>query len=175
VPRIIPFGDITHLFRDFEHTAWRLESRRAYAADLVTDDFRAFLRTGAVQPPVDSPWVLNVTQQQARGKRFERVRVADEPMTDNQRFLLASALGRPEDIRILGRHKAEELELPQSDFWLFDSKILGRMHFDTSDRTLGVELVEDPAEVLKACQIRDAAWHYARPAREFAAAVPSAV
>jgi len=26
---------------------------------------------------------------------------------------------------------------------------------------LGAERVEDPAAVLQACQIRDAAWHYA--------------
>ncbi|MFC1418489.1 DUF6879 family protein [Streptacidiphilus cavernicola] len=173
--QLLPFSDIAHLFKDFEHTAWRLESRRTYAADLVTDDFRAFLQTGAVPPVADSPWVLNVTRQQALGKRFERVRIVDEPMTDNQRFLLVSALGRPEDIRILGRRKAEELKLPQADFWLFDSKVLARLHFDGSDRTLGVELIEDSAEVLGACQLRDAAWHYAQPAQVFAAAVPSAM
>ncbi|MFC1409859.1 DUF6879 family protein [Streptacidiphilus sp. N1-12] len=119
----------------------------------------------------DNPWVLNVSHQLASGKRFERARIVDDPMIDNQRFLLASSLARPEDIRILGRHRAEELELPQTDFLLFDFKTLARLHFDSSDRTLGVELTEDPTEVLNACQIRDAAWHYAQPARAFAAAM----
>jgi hypothetical protein len=68
-----------------------------------------------------------------------------------------------------------QLALPEADFWLFDSKILARLHFDTDDRTLGVELTENVDQVLHACQIRDAAWHYAIRSAEFAAAVPSAM
>lgn len=175
MPQILPFGDIVHLFREFEHTAWRLEVRRSYAADLTSEKFHQFLRTGSVPAEPGNAWLLNTQEQLALGKRFERVRVVDDPMTDNQRFLLASAVERPEDIRILSRAKAEALQLPEADFWLLDSKILATLHFDGEDRTMGVELSEEPDQVLRACQIRDAAWHYAIPAREFAATVPSPV
>lgn len=38
----------------------------------------------------------------------------------------------------------------------------------------GVELVTDPVEVARACQVRDAAWHHAVPYDAFAQQVPSA-
>jgi hypothetical protein len=58
------------------------------------------------------------------GKRFERVRVADNPPTVGQRYLLDnarrnSAVG--EDIRRLWRSDAERAQLPSDGFWLFDS------------------------------------------------------
>lgn len=59
------------------------------------------------------------------------------------------------------------------DFWLFDAKILARFAFDDEDTTLGVYVTEDPAEVLAACQARDAAWHHAVRTQEFAGRVRS--
>jgi hypothetical protein len=50
-----------------------------------------------------------------------------------------------------------------------------KFHIDEQGVTLGVERVEDPAQVLAACQARDAAWHYAVPTVEFQAQVPSAM
>ncbi|MFD5466028.1 DUF6879 family protein [Kitasatospora sp. NPDC127059] len=58
-----------------------------------------------------------------------------------------------------------------SDFWLFDSRTVARFHFE-GDRTVGMELVTDPVEVLRACQVRDAAWHYATRHADFRAQLP---
>ena len=80
-----------------------------------------------------------------------------------------------EDIRNLPWAEAKRLRLPDFDFWLFDSKILARFAFDEDDTTLGVNVSEDPAEVLAACQARDAAWHHATPTSEFARRVRSTV
>ncbi|WP_370100768.1 hypothetical protein [Streptacidiphilus sp. MAP12-20] len=46
------------------------------------------------------------------------------------------------------------------------------MVFDDQDHTLSVEVAADPAEVIRICQIRDAAQHFTVPAREFAATLP---
>jgi hypothetical protein len=170
---LVPFAKIGHLFQDFEHTAWRLESRRQYATDLESPRFAAFQETGRLPERPGHPWVENVRRQLDLGKTFGRVRVVDQPLTDNQRFLLASSLESPEDIRVLPRSKAKELELPDEDVWLFDSKTIARLVFDDEDRTLGAVVTEDPAEVLRICQIRDTAQHFAVPARECAAALPS--
>lgn len=116
--------------------------------------------------------------QTAQGKRFERVRLVDEPPSRGQEFLLASAPGNVaagEDIRNLSRSRAHELRLPDFDFWLFDSKVVVRFAFDDKDATLGVYVTEDPVEVLAACQARDTAWHHAVRAEEFANRVRSAV
>ncbi len=60
-----------------------------------------------------------------------------------------------------------ELGLPGFDFWLFDSRLLVKFHFDAAADTLGVELTEEPAAIVQACQARDTAWRYAVPLGEF--------
>ncbi|MFH8840880.1 DUF6879 family protein [Streptomyces sp. NPDC017868] len=173
---MVPFSEVSGLFTDFKHTAWRLETRRGYATDRKSPKWDRW-KAGAdltAEPP--NTWRENVRTQVASGKRFERVRLVDEPLTEGQEFLLASGFGNVaagEDIRVLTRTEAERLRLPQHDFWLFDSRTLVRFVFDENDTTLGVILSEDPAEVAAACQVRDAAWHHAVPAAEYAKRVRS--
>lgn len=174
---VVPAHQILDYFREgFEHTAWRLETRQGYAADQGADEYRQFL--AGVDPPrdVDGPWFVNAREQTQQGKRIERVRLVDEPATDNQRYLLATTpdnLAAGEDIRYMHRSGAERLGLPDFDFWLFDSRVLAR--FNWSDATRRMELTTDAEEVLAACQARDAAWHYATRYEEFVAQVRSGV
>ncbi|MYU20425.1 DUF6879 family protein [Streptomyces sp. SID8352] len=173
---LIPFKEITHLFTEFQHTAFRLETRRGYATDRAGARYQAFVRAIAPQPEPDHPWNLNVRAKAEQGARFSRVRFVDEPPTSGQRFLMATAAGNVdagEDIRVLTRADAEALGLPDTDFWLFDSQTLVRMHIDAADTTVGVELVDDPVEVLAACRARDAALAAARPSAEVWAQVRS--
>ncbi|WP_416973912.1 DUF6879 family protein [Streptomyces sp. 4F14] len=177
-PERQPFEAITHLFSDFEHTAWRLETQRGYASDRQSPKWNQFLAGEDIAGDTDNPWHENVRAQTARGKRFERVRLVDEPPTQGQEFLLASAPGNVssgEDIRNLTRAEARQLKLPEYDFWLFDSKVVVRFEIDDEDTTLGVYVTEDPAEVLVACRARDAAWHHAVRTEEFARQVRSAM
>ncbi|MFF3730047.1 DUF6879 family protein [Streptomyces sp. NPDC002476] len=177
-PTLQPFASISHLFREFRHTAWRLETRRGYASDRRSPKWARWQAGEDIANDPANAWRENVAEQTAAGKRFERVRLVDDPSTAGQRFLLASApsnIAAGEDIRMLTRSQAAPLRLPDCDFWLFDSKILARFAFDDEDTTLGVYVTEDPAEVLTACQARDAAWHHAVPAAEFAERVASTV
>ncbi|GAA1313263.1 hypothetical protein GCM10009647_039010 [Streptomyces sanglieri] len=171
-PELQPFSSVSHLFREFRHTAWRLETRSGYASDRNSPKWARW-RAGEDVAGGTSAWLENVAGQTAAGKRIERVRLVDEPSTEGQRFLLASAPGNVragEDIRNLTRAQAEQLGLPDHDFWLFDSRTVARFAFDENDTTLGVYVTEDPAEVLAACRARDAAWHHAVPTRQFAVA-----
>lgn len=177
-PTLQPFASISHLFREFRHTAWRLETRRGYASDRRNPKWARWQAGEVIANDPVNAWRENVAEQTAAGKRFERVRLVDDPPTAGQRFLLASApsnVAAGEDIRVLPRSQAVPLRLPDSDFWLFDSKILACFAFDDEDTTLGVYVTEDLAEVLAACQARDAAWHHAVPAAEFAERVASVV
>ncbi|MFF3920543.1 DUF6879 family protein [Streptomyces sp. NPDC001852] len=177
-PELQPFASISHLFREFRHTAWRLETRGGYASDRNSPKWQRWLNGEDIASEPANTWRENVAEQIAAGKRFERVRIVDEPPTQGQEFLLASAPGNVaagEDIRNLSRGEAERLGLPDYDFWLFDSKILARFAFDEDDTTLGVYVTEDPAEVLAACQARDAAWHHAVPTADYAKRVRSTV
>ncbi|MGW4250561.1 DUF6879 family protein [Streptomyces californicus] len=175
MPDAVPATRILDFFRDgFEHTAWRLETRREYAADQSSEEYKAFLQ-GVAPPLDDGPWFTNARAQTSEGRRIERVRLVDEPPTDNQRYLLTttpSNLAAGEDIRYLHRSKADTIGLAEAgDFWLFDSRILARFNWEDSDRRM--ELTTDPGQVLWACQVRDAAWHYALRYEDFIGRVPS--
>ncbi|PSJ28107.1 hypothetical protein B7P34_13990 [Streptosporangium nondiastaticum] len=170
---LVPFEDITHFFEDFEHTAWRLETQRGYASDRLSPKWARFKagRTAFGYQP-DHPWHGNVRKQTELGKRFERVRLVDDPPTEGQRFLLASGLGNVEageDIRNLYRADAVRIGLPDFDFWLFDSRTVVEFVFDDQGQDLGVRVREDAQAVVHACQARDAAWHHAVATRQFQA------
>jgi hypothetical protein len=93
------------------------------------------------------------------------------PLTDYSRFGVWCAQftnGAGEDIRYLPRDKAEAAGLPNHDYWLFDSRLLVRMHFDDNDAFLGGEVIEDAAEIVQHNYWRDAAWHHAVRRDDFA-------
>lgn len=177
MPEFITDEQFDHLFGDgFAHTAWRLESRSAYASDRDGDGYQRWARGEDPRTDPARPWCRNIRAQVDAGKRVERVRISDKPLTPGQAYLLEvgwANVEAGEDIRHLPRSTARELGLPGRDFWLFDSRILLEMHFDQADNYLGAELVQDAAAVLEACQIRDAAWHHAVPRAEFRLRVPS--
>ncbi|MFG2440786.1 DUF6879 family protein [Streptomyces sp. NPDC048508] len=72
-----------------------------------------------------------------------------------------------DEVRYLLRKDAGRLGLPNADFWLIDSRTLLTLVFDDADTTLGVTVSHEPAEVLSACQARDAAWHFASRTTDF--------
>lgn len=164
--------------RGFRHTAWRFETRRGYASDAEGVEFRRFLRGEDPAEDPDREWCRTVREQVGRGKRIERVRLFDRPPTVGQRYLLAIAwtnIQAGEDIRGLPRSRAEQLDLPMEDFWLFDPSLALRLHFDERDEYLGAELIEGEATVNGYCRVRDAAWHHALRYQEFRAQVPFTV
>lgn len=158
-------GDaFTDLFRQFEHTAYRLEVRTIYGVPEEDEPFQRFL--AGEDPSTDwfEPWLALMREQTSQGKRVERVRVVDEPPSDYLRFEIWGTphnLAAGEDIRYLTRSRANELGLPNEDTWLFDSKRLARLHFDGQNRPLGASLHEDLAELVQYNYWRDTAWHYA--------------
>lgn len=172
VPSIITLDEFDRLFTQFKYTAWRLESRRRYASDEQTETYAQFTRGEPVDwEGVDAEWCIERREQTALGKRFERVRIVDAPPTPGQLYLLDNARRNSnvgETIRCLRRADADEAALPDEDFWLFDSRLVALLHFE-DDQLLHVELITEPAEVLRYTQARDAAMHRAVPFEEFAA------
>ncbi|MFF5302898.1 DUF6879 family protein [Streptomyces sp. NPDC013161] len=172
VPELVDRDSFRRLFETFEHTAWRLETRRGYASDRQDPDYQAFLTTGSSPFDPEEPWFVNIRRQTQAGKKVGRVRIADNPPTTEQLFLLDyarhnAAVG--EDIRYLWRQDAAQL--PAEDFWIFDSRLVARLRFDAADNLLDIELITEPAEVMRYSIVRDAAMHGAVPYDQFAAQV----
>ncbi|CCK30375.1 hypothetical protein BN159_5996 [Streptomyces davaonensis JCM 4913] len=174
VPKLIDLDEFGLLFRTFEHSAWHLETRRGYASDREDPDFDAFLATGKAPCDLGSDWCTNIRQQTASGKYVGRVRVVDTPPTEGQLFLLSYAYcnaATGEDARNIWREDADRAHLPAEDFWIFDSRLVAVLRFDDQDVLHDVEIITEPAEVLRYCQVRDAAAHNSIPFDEFAAQI----
>ncbi|MFF8814291.1 DUF6879 family protein [Streptomyces pactum] len=174
--RIIGVEEFGSLFGKFEHTAWRLETRRRFASDEAGADYQEFVRTGTAPLAAGHPFFGMIRAQTEQGKRCERVRIVDNPPTIGQRYLMFSARrnrAAGEDIRNLWRDEAELLRLPAEDFWIFDSRLVALLNFDDDDNLVDVELIKEPSEVLRYCQYRDAAWHHAVPGERFEAKLPA--
>lgn len=146
-----------------------METRDQYYSPSETEALRQF----AAGEPVDFGWFQNwltmICEATAEGRRFSRVRVVSEPLTDYTRFGVfcsehTNAAG--EDIRYLMRDQAADL--PDYDYWLFDSRLLVMMHFDAEENFLGGEIIEDPAVIVQHSYWRDAAWHRAVRRDDFA-------
>ncbi|WP_372496825.1 DUF6879 family protein [Kibdelosporangium philippinense] len=164
-----PGSEFRQLFHTFEHTAFRLETFDQYDATYENESLRKFLAGEPDDLPWMQSWLDMLREATAAGRRFSRVRVVTMPLTDYSRFGVWCSQftgGAGEDIRYLPRDFAGEL--PQHDYWLFDSRKLVRMHFDDRMGFLGGEVIEDPDEIVQHNYWRDAAWHHAVRRDDFA-------
>ncbi|MFD8937343.1 DUF6879 family protein [Streptomyces sp. NPDC059578] len=172
VPKLIDLDEFRQLFQTFEHSAWHLETRRGYASDRDDEGYAEFVKTGTAPMDIDSDWCRNITSQTSAGKYVGRVRVIDQPPTEGQLFLLSYArcnAATGEDARCVWRQDAERAHLPAEDFWLFDSRLVAILRFDDEDAFHDVEVITEPAEVLRYCQVRDRATSASIPYDRFAA------
>ncbi|MEU6279718.1 DUF6879 family protein [Streptomyces sp. NPDC047028] len=172
VAKLIGPDEFARLFETFEYSAWHLETRRGYASDREDLGYAEFLRTGTAPMDLGSSWCANIRRQTSAGKYVGRVRIVDNPPAEGQQFLLSYAAcnaATGEDVRNLWREDAQRLHLPDEDFWLFDSRLVVVLHFDHEDVLGDLEIITEPAVVLRYCQVRDAAVHGSVPYDEFAA------
>jgi hypothetical protein len=160
------------LFNTFKHTCFRVETRQQYASAAEADVLKEFLAGHApaiYQDRID--FLRGVQDDLAAGKLRQRVHIVSEPLTDYLRFQIEwSYPMSAEDIRILPAEVAYEVpEMPDRDFWLFDSRTLAMLDYDDDGRMVRVSLEDDPAVIVEACAWRDAAMHLAVPLRWWAA------
>lgn len=153
------------LFRNFAHTAYRLEVRESY---YEKEQLGQYLAGGPVDLTYMQEWLALMVRLRVEGKRVERVRVVSRPFSDYTRYglwLCKYNTQAGEDIRYLLR--AEAADLPRHDYWLLDASRLYVVHFTEADELIGAEPVTDPAEVLRAVRWQDTAWQHAQPYRAF--------
>nr|WP_245976029.1 DUF6879 family protein [Amycolatopsis palatopharyngis] len=146
--------------------------RETYNAPREVESFRRFRAGEQVDLSWAETWFSMIRQATAEGRRFARVRIVSVPLSEYNRFGLWAAqftTEAGEDIRYLQRDVAEHLDLPNHDYWLFDSRKLVRMTFGEDDRFLGAEVIEDSSVIVEHNYWRDAARHHAMSRDEFVA------
>jgi hypothetical protein len=160
--------DFAHLFATFRQSAWRWECQADYHEPEETDAFATFAAGDEPDMSFTTQWRENVRRATREGRRFERVRVLTEPMTDYLRFQMWAAYGNAaagEEIRVLNTAQAEQLDLPGHDFWLLDDSLVAVLHFD-SHGMIAAELLREAATVNQHRRWRDIAWSHAAPFEE---------
>lgn len=143
--------DFNRLFSSFERTARRLETRDRY--DVAGErSYIARYLAGLQDDPEHvasrHAWLDGTVRASvATGRQWQRVRVVPEPLTDYLRYVLRGTrqtVEAGEDISYLPRARANELDLPDHDFWLFDDTRLVLQHFTADDRPLGGLVITEP-------------------------------
>lgn len=151
--RNLTSSEFDELF-DVARSIIRLEARPAYA---IGGDEQARIdayRAGRPRPlrnVVTDPWLARIAHRTINdGARWKRLRVVDEPLTDYQRYQLAShresqAVG--EEVRIARRSDVGDIG---PDFWLLDDQRVVVMHY-RPDGSLDRRELRDDQETIDAC------------------------
>jgi hypothetical protein len=156
--------EFLQLFENFQHTAFRFETLDRYAVPEEDEALRRFLAGEPPDPSLFTSWFALVQAATAAGKPIQRVHLISEPLTDYLRYEFAyyqHSTAAGEDVRVLPRARTEGLDLPDRDFWLFDSRLAALMRFDRDGHLHGVELTDEPQVVARCCYWRDVALHHA--------------
>jgi hypothetical protein len=164
-------------FHEFRYTAYRLESLQRYDVTYEREEFQRFLdgETRGEFPGIGE-WVATVRRAVTAGKRMHRVHVVQEPLSDYVRFECGWAyehtVAAGEDVRIIPVAAGSwPAGLPRHDYWLFDSAVLIKMHYDRDGKFEVAEVADDPRDIVEANYWRDLAVAKATPYRHYAARV----
>lgn len=155
-------SDFEDLFRRCRRSVFRLETRGVYEEPDEHEPLKRFLADAEPEDTWLQPWLDAVQDAAFRGCEVRRVLMLTEPLTDYLRFEMALALRQRipagESVRTIARLESVGFGIPEDiDFWVFDDDAVGIVHFHDG-RTIGVELVTDPAQVKRYIKWGDKAW-----------------
>lgn len=148
-------------------SAFRMEVMDRY--DVVTDGDDVARYLAGEQVPdaaAKGPWLDQLRDDTAAGKRWSRVHVLQQPLSDYLRYecewgyVYNAAAG--EDIRILDLSEQDRPDaLIEQEFWILDDACVLRMHYDAGSFVGGEVL--PASELSRYRAARDAAWAAAEP------------
>ncbi|NRQ35534.1 hypothetical protein HII36_27425 [Nonomuraea sp. NN258] len=158
-------------FRTFKREAVHLELRDHYAtSDLERERFAAWQAGELDDLSWMDPWCDRIRTAVAAGKRYRRVCVVSEPLSQYRRFayeVLGSSVAAGEEIRWAPRRAVSAVALPGNDFWLFDEEAVVFAVFSGNGEVAERQLYTEP-EVVRLClDAFDAVWALSVPHHEY--------
>jgi hypothetical protein len=152
---------LSELFDRFTSAVFRLEARQQYLVPQEEEELQRFLRgePRGERSIRTHEWTRRVAESTLAGRRWQRVRLIEHPLSNYSRFELFgllgnSACGDETRFAVLDEHP-ELAELVGQDYWLFDhdtpSPAAGLMRYDDEGHFLGADVSTDP-EVIARCQ-----------------------
>lgn len=165
--KLLTGSEFADLFCTFSRYAWRWESALGYADKPLLEQISA-----GAEPHEIPQWAtyLDRVRGYTRQGEFGRVCADDDPLTEYQRLRRSAEpwhRDAGETVQHLTRGKATELGLPWYDFWLFDSRKLALLLFDSAGKLVTrilIEYDESPETVVQHCVWRDLAIQHATKA-----------
>jgi hypothetical protein len=155
----------------WERSTFRLELFDFYIAENERKPFADFQAGSPADLSWRRPWQRLVTRAVEAGRRMQRVHVVTEPLVPYIEFELTCAYptsaAAGEDIRILTRTQAVDLDLPTYDFWLFDDHVVARLNYDGGGNFLAVDFIDGPGVAAQHRRWRDVALKAAVPLATF--------
>lgn len=138
--------DLAWWLQNFRRSAFRLETLPTYQVPQEAEWFAEWQRSGKVPKltPDNDSWCRLVHEAQSTGRLMQRVRLVSTPLTDYERFELATfrdSLVAGEDIRVCYRKSWKLIETTRNphDFWLFDEQTIIMLNYDLEGRFQGTE------------------------------------
>lgn len=147
------------LFDAFGTAVVRLETLPSFQVGGAEAERLAAFRAGRPRPVRSvrtDPWLARIAVTTVQGKRWSRVRIIDDPLTEYQRYQLAShieAQACGEEVIVVRRADAPD----SADVWLFDETTAVVMHYRDDGTLDRREFVSDPVQVRRhAAAVADA-------------------
>jgi hypothetical protein len=139
-------AELGRLFETFRFSAFRLECLPSY--DVTEDDEAQAYRlwSAGQQPPHGQrEWPKLCASAVDAGKKMQRVRVVQAPLTQYQRFQMEwgypANVAAGEDIRIIEGELPPDM--PREDYWLFDDDLAVVLEYDDQGRFVRPVMVEE--------------------------------
>lgn len=131
----------------FESSAFRLETLPEYRMPQEAGELERYLAGEPMPATHNAEWHAKIRRWAANGRTVQRVRVIRPPLTDYVRLEFDWAypgnLQAGEDTRILDGDRADELGLPDWDFWFFDDSLVRRQNYEPDGTFVGREVLPD--------------------------------
>jgi len=165
-------GQFAQELSSYRKSAFRLELQPVYTVGSERELFETF-RAGRPESPVTREgfraYYRQVREKTDAGIRTERVRLADDPPTEYQRWIRYMDrwnIEAGEIIHYLPRATAQRVGLTGAfdgcDWWLLEDSRLIQLTFDNQGRLTSIDLTTDDTDLRQARAWRDLAIRTAR-------------
>jgi len=162
--------DFNQLFRDFQRSAFHLETQDEYGVADEQEPFRKWLNG----EPDDYEWLREwhelIKAATSAGKSVSRARIITEPVTDYIRFEHAMSrfnIEAGEQIFWVPRQRTGHITFPEHDFWLLDDELLAFNVFSADGETFGAKLVREQSTLDLCRRARDQVLAVGIPHRDY--------
>jgi hypothetical protein len=162
--------DLAWWLHNFQQSAFRLETLPEYRVEQEAEWFAEWQRSGTVPEltPDNDSWCKLLSEAASAGRRMQRVRLVSTPLTDYERFELATfrdSVAAGEEIWVCDRESWERIARADNlrDFWLFDDETTITLEYDAEGRFQGT----GDGERRICIRQRDLAMEHSIPLAEF--------